>query len=87
MIKTVGIIITLNLIFISPVLAMSEEHWIKNKSSDGSVIILDDGTIWKADDTAETCVWTTADRILLIDDDRMINLDGGGEQVDVMRIR
>ena len=64
-----------------------EEHWIESKSSDGSIIILEDGSVWEVDgvDRVDSSLWLTADEVIVCNGS-MINLSNG-EKVNVMRLK
>jgi hypothetical protein len=61
---------------------------IRQKTDDGSVIILDDGSVWKVDpyDRYDSRFWSRYDNIIVNDDESaLINTDVG-EKVDATRI-
>ena len=67
----------------------AEEGYITNKSDDGSVIILDDGSVWRVSptDQIDSRLWLPGDTIIVPDnEDSLINSDDG-EKVDADRIR
>ncbi|MBM7070905.1 hypothetical protein JQC92_02465 [Shewanella sp. 202IG2-18] len=43
------------------------EHWIKENNSQGKVIILEDGSIWKIEDNIESMLWLPIDRISVVE--------------------
>ena len=59
---------------------------IQFKSNDGSIIKLDDGTIWKVSslDTIDSGLWMVMDSIAACDDE-LINTDNG-EKVEAQKI-
>jgi hypothetical protein len=61
---------------------------IRNKSDDGGVLILTDGTVWEVDavDRVDSALWMTGDDVLVCDD-YIINTDENGEKVDVRRLK
>jgi hypothetical protein len=61
-------------------------NWITSKTSDGSIIILDDGSVWKVDsiDRIDSQLWMQFDNIV-IDDGELINTDEG-EKVSATQI-
>ena len=81
-------ILLLALIVLAPPLDCTEKHWIHSKSIDGSVIILEDGSVWEVDppDRIDSSLWLPTDEVIIYDDREMINLDSG-EKVNVMRLR
>jgi hypothetical protein len=62
------------------------DNWIKFKADDGSIIILDDGTVWKIDqlDRFNSAFWMRLDNIV-VDDGALINIDKC-EQIDAVQI-
>ncbi|MDI6854812.1 MAG: hypothetical protein QME75_14565 [Deltaproteobacteria bacterium] len=67
----------------------AEKHWIADKSDDGSIIILEDGSVWQVDpvDRVDSMLWLPTEDIIIPDSyDCLINTDNG-EKVDAIRIR
>lgn len=63
----------------------TERHYIL-ENHNGEVIKLDDGSVWKVTfDTATTSIWIPMTDVMIVDDEKMINLDDG-ESVDVERL-
>ena len=56
--------------------ACESDHWIDKVSDDGSIVILEDGSVWLIDpvDTATTIAWTETDDIIACVD-KLINTD------------
>jgi len=72
----------------SPALASCEDgHWVKSVSSDGAVVILEDGSVWEIDeiDRIDTRLWLPTTNITACDD-KLINTDDK-EVVDAKRLR
>ena len=81
-----GILLSGLLLFSSGVLADCESgHWIKTKSEDGTILTLEDGSVWKVLNGGEvdSQLWVDADDVLVCDDGTIINKDEDNEQVDV----
>lgn len=53
-------------------------HWIQSKSDDGSIIIIEDGSVWQVDpvDTIDSSLWLVTDEIVACDD-KLIDTDDG----------
>ncbi|MCX7545315.1 hypothetical protein [Marinicella gelatinilytica] len=51
-------------------------HWIKSKSKDGSIIILEDKSVWQVEsvDTIDSKLWLRLDEIIVCDY-KLINVD------------
>lgn len=67
----------------------AEKHWIVGKSDDGSIIILEDGSVWQVDpvDRVDSVLWLPMEDVIIPDSyDCLINTDNG-EKVDATRIR
>lgn len=62
-------------------------HWIDSVSSDGSVIKLEDGSVWQVDpiDTIDSSLWLPISDIVVCDD-KLINTDDN-ESVGAIRIQ
>lgn len=60
-------------------------HWLQTKSEDGSILTLEDGSVWRVTGGGEidSQLWVDADNLLVCDNDTMINTDEDNEQVDV----
>jgi hypothetical protein len=85
--KTLLLTLLTGLTFVSSG-ALKAGDWITKKTSDGSIVILDDGSVWKVDsyDRFDSQFWSTYDNIILDDDESaLINTDAG-EKVDATRI-
>jgi len=65
--------------------ASCDEEDIDTVSSDGQIIELLDGSVWRSLDPATSSTWLAAESVLVCDDDVMINKDENGEKVDVVR--
>jgi hypothetical protein len=62
-------------------------HWIESVSSDGSIIKLEDGSVWEVDavDTVDSALWLPVSDIIACHD-KLINTDDN-ESVSAQRIR
>jgi hypothetical protein len=62
-------------------------HWIESVSSDGSIIKLEDGSVWEVDagDTVDSALWLPVSDIIACDN-KLINTDDD-ESVSAQRIR
>lgn len=62
-------------------------HWIQSVIDDGSIIKLEDGSVWKVEsiDTITSTLWLPVSEVVLCDD-KMINTDDN-ESVGVRRVR
>lgn len=65
--------------------ASCDEEDIDTVSSDGEIIELIDGSVWRSLDPATSSTWLSAETALVCNDDVMINKDENGEKVDVVR--
>ena len=77
------------LLFFNTSAAWSEKHWIVNKSEDGSIIILDNGSVWQVEpvDRMDNMFWLPGEGIFIPDSyDCLINTDNG-EKVEATCIR
>lgn len=87
--KPILIIPFLAVLLISNPLMSAEETYLKNKSDDGSVLILGDGTVWEVSsyDQIDSALWLPMSTIVIPDsEDCLINVDDD-EKVDARRIR
>jgi hypothetical protein len=75
-----------------PALASSSKHWIDEISDGGSVIILEDDSVWAVSslDTVDTSIWLSADNVVIAKNNSdpnypyvMINTDEKGEVAHV----
>ena len=84
--KNLCIIFVLSL-FSIPVLACESGHWIKSKSSDCSVIVLEDNSVWEIDsiDRIDSTLWLPIENIVVCDDE-LINSDTG-DKVSATQLR
>jgi hypothetical protein len=67
----------------------AEETYLSEKSDDGSILILADGSVWQVApaDTVDSSLWLPMEDIIIPDtEDCLINKDNG-EKVDARRIR
>ncbi|KTD14767.1 hypothetical protein Lgra_0470 [Legionella gratiana] len=73
--------------FSTSILACESGHWIKSKSSDGSVIVLEDNSVWEVDsiDTIDSALWLPIENIVVCDDE-LINSDNG-DKVSATQLR
>jgi len=62
-------------------------HWIKSISDDGSIIILEDGSVWQVDDIDQiySALWLPIEEVIVCKG-FMINLDNN-EKVRVVRLK
>lgn len=62
-------------------------HWVESVSSDGSIVKLEDGSVWEIDpgDTVDSALWLPVTDIITCDD-KLINTDDN-ESVSARRIR
>ncbi len=65
----------------------TEKHWIKSVIDSGSIIILEDGSIWKVDslDRVSSMLWLPTEDVIICNG-RMINLSNG-EEIGVIRLK
>lgn len=61
-----------------PVFACESGHWIKSKSSDGSVVVLEDNSVWEIDvvDRIDSTLWLSSESITVCINE-LINSDTG----------
>lgn len=64
-----------------------EKHWIQSVSSDGLIIKIEDGSLWKVDniDRIYTALWLVTENVIILDDKHMINTDNN-KNVSVTKI-
>ena len=62
-------------------------HWVKSKSNDGSIVILEDGSVWRVSyiDIIDSLLWLLTDNVVACDD-KLINTDDG-TTVEAMRVK
>ncbi len=62
-------------------------HWVKSVSSDATIVILEDGSVWEIDpaDQVDTALWLPMTDIVACDD-KLINTDDN-EIVGATRIK
>lgn len=62
-------------------------HWIKSASSDGRIVILEDGSVWEVDpvDRIDSMLWLPTSDVIACED-KLTNTDDN-ESVDARRIR
>ena len=67
--------------------ACEDGHWIDSVTSDGRIVILEDGSVWEVDsiDRIDSMLWLPTSDIVACDD-KLINTDDD-EVVDAVRIR
>ena len=67
--------------------ACEDGHWIQSVSSDGTIIKLEDGSVWEVDsvDAITSMLWLPTTEIVACDD-KLINTDDG-EKVDATRLK
>lgn len=63
------------------------DHWVQHVSSDGQIVILEDGSVWRVNpvDAIDSMLWLPTTSIVTCDD-KLINSDDG-EVVSAIRIR
>lgn len=74
-------------VFTAPSFADCEDgHWIRSVSSDGEIVVLEDGSVWQVDaaDAIDSSLWLPMTNIVACDD-KLINTDDG-ETVEAVRI-
>ena len=66
-----------------------EELKILEVKGDGKILMMSDGSIYEVNDlfTINTALWLGFSEALLIDDYELINLDEGGEIIEVIKIK
>jgi len=77
------------IIFLSLPLMAAKETFLVNKSDDGKILILADGSIWEVSalDRIDSALWLPSETIIIPDsEDCLINKDNG-EKVDAQRIK
>ena len=87
LVLTFLVIIALSLT--STLLMSAEQTYLKNKSDDGSVLILSNGSVWEISsvDQIDSSLWLPMSTIIIPDgEDCLINADDG-EKVDAQRIK
>lgn len=67
--------------------ACEDGHWIQSVSSDGTIIKLEDGSVWEVDsvDAITSMLWLPTTEIVACDN-KLINTDDG-EKVDATRLK
>lgn len=65
----------------------TDKHWIQSKSDDGSIVILEDGTVWQVDivNRVDSMLWLPIQDVIICGG-AMINLSNG-EKVAVIRLK
>ena len=68
--------------------AYCDSEFISSKTSDGSVLVLSDGSVWEIDsiDRIDTMLWLPTDDVLVCDDSYIVNKDSG-EKVGATRLK
>lgn len=85
----IAIVVILIILFLSLHLSAAEETYLTDKSDDGSILILADGSVWEvsAVDRIDSALWLPTEDIIIPDsEDCLINKDNG-EKVDAQRIQ
>ena len=86
-VKAIGCIFMI--LALSMPLMAAEETFIRDKSDDGSILILADGSVWEVSpvDRVDSALWLPTEDIIIPDSgDCLINKDNG-EKVDARRIK
>lgn len=62
-------------------------HWLQSKTSDGSILTLEDGSIWQVNsiDTIDSQLWLPIDNVIVCDG-KLINTDDN-TTVEATRIK
>lgn len=62
-------------------------HWVQSVSSDGAIVLLEDGSVWKIDsaDQVDTALWLPTTNIVACDD-KLIDTDDN-EIAEAIRIK
>lgn len=65
-------------VFASPVLACESGHWVKSKSMDGKIVVLENGTVWQINpiNTIDSALWLPTENIIICNG-MLINSDTG----------
>jgi hypothetical protein len=74
-------------VFSAPAFAGCENgHWVKSVSSNGEIVILEDGSVWQVDsvDAIDSALWLPTTNIVACDD-KLVNTDDG-ETVEAVKI-
>lgn len=60
-------------------------HWLQTKNDEGTILTLEDGSVWEVLNGGETDsqLWLENESLLVCDDGTVINQDENNEQVDV----
>ena len=63
--------------------------YISKVSDSGEIVILGDGSVYEVSSTDRiySTLWLAASKIVLLDDDRMLNVDDADQLIEVRRIR
>lgn len=84
--RTLALGIALTLYGLPPAKACESGHWVQSVADDGSIVVLEDGSVWEVHvDSATTVIWVP-DTGIVACEDRLINVDDG-EAAEAMRIR
>ena len=79
--------ILLALTFGSPAIACDSGHWIEEVSSNGAIVVLEDGSVWSIafGDQSDTSLWLPTTDVTVCED-KLINTEDG-EVAEAQRLR
>jgi hypothetical protein len=82
----IGVLLVLSLP-VSAAMACEADHWVDSVTADGSIVKLDDGSIWQvsASDTIDSALWLPMTDIVVCDD-KLINTEDN-ESVEARQLR
>lgn len=85
MMKNVILFVSLLCCSLGAMASCESGHWLQTKNTDGTLLTLEDGSVWKVLNGGEvdSQLWLESDEILVCDDGTFINKDEDNEQVDV----
>ena len=65
----------------------TKEHWIKSKSNDGAIIILEDESVWEVNivDRIHSILWIPTENVIVCNG-KMVNLNNGNK-INVIRLK
>ena len=85
--KAVAIGILFVSLYITGAFACDDGHWVQSVSSNGTIIKLEDGSVWLVDafEAITSILWLPTDEIIVCGD-QLINTDDG-EKVDATKVK